>query len=121
VSVENDAGVRELDLTGPVNKKVAIAGLCWLVYSVFTSEIEKILQPPTDLTEIHSVVDALARKAGRNEVRSWIIVQRHLDRLADKAGLCIYSLLPKLARECQPEACRTYMTRISKTRRISLL
>lgn len=51
-----------------VNKKLAVAGLCWLIYWTFNSEVESMLKPPTDFTQVYDTIDHLVMSNGRNEV-----------------------------------------------------
>jgi hypothetical protein len=47
---------------------VAIAGLCWLIYSTFAAEIDNMLKPPTDMEPVYNAIDMITRASGRNEV-----------------------------------------------------
>ncbi|CAD6576139.1 MAG: 45 kDa subunit of RNA polymerase II [Tremellales sp. Tagirdzhanova-0007] len=50
-----------------LNRNVAIAGLAYLMYTTFSTEIENMLRPPPDMDEVHNVIDQIASRAARNE------------------------------------------------------
>lgn len=87
-----------------VNKKVAAAWLCWVVYSTITTEIENMLAPPTDMEEIQKTIDQIMASAGGNEVspatgRS-IASALTSDCSGHRSSVRVYLLV----------ACRTYTT-----------
>lgn len=51
-----------------VNRNVAIAGIAYLIYTTFSSEIENMLKPPDDMTEIHETIQKLTQRSASNEV-----------------------------------------------------
>ncbi|GFZ49327.1 hypothetical protein JCM24511_07447 [Saitozyma sp. JCM 24511] len=50
-----------------VNRKLAAAGLAYLVYSTIASEMEGMLAPGPDMEEIHETIEKIVRTAARNE------------------------------------------------------
>jgi hypothetical protein len=60
-----------------VNRKLAAAGLAYLVYSTIASEIEGMLAPGPDMEEVQETIEKIVRTAARNEV-GWIPISRLL-------------------------------------------
>ncbi|RSH81382.1 hypothetical protein EHS25_006914 [Saitozyma podzolica] len=50
-----------------VNRKLAAAGLAYLVYSTIASEIEGMLAPGPDMEEVQDTIEKIVRAAARNE------------------------------------------------------
>lgn len=45
-----------------VNKTIAIAALCWLLYSTISQEIETMLQPPDSFKEIEDTITKIHKE-----------------------------------------------------------
>ncbi|EIW67428.1 hypothetical protein TREMEDRAFT_69847 [Tremella mesenterica DSM 1558] len=51
-----------------VNKKIAVACLCYLTYHVFSTEVENMLKPPVNMEDVNNEIDQLMRAGNyRNE------------------------------------------------------
>ena len=46
-------------LVHSVNSKVAIAGLCFLIYSTVSTELDNMLKPPTDMEPYYNEITAI--------------------------------------------------------------
>jgi hypothetical protein len=74
----------------PVNAKVAVLALCYLIYSTFARELENMLAAPTSMDAVCAYIDRMTNGAPKNQASPFRSLHRDTARSRDG------SLLPRV-------------------------